>query len=379
MSDKQRYLTCLFFFKMAVGALLLLIGWDAIGLKGDSAGNVAMVTLLAFAPAAFARPLYWKISKFTDLTLIRISLFSSFVFVLIERSVMFATHAEKEIFYVIHFLLWIFIFLNEVTLERWFVTISKSMSDDELKSISGSSMAVIQFGIILGPILAGFSKNYSPQMPYYITAILFFIPLVFIATGKSQQIVINVKKSKVISRRFDILLAFSLIWPTLAVFNMAVPLVSNKYYTDGLNVAVALEVALALGSALAGVFYSKLSKILFNESLVAVGIAIICLCIEFFKTNMYLLSISIFLLGLFYGTLRISSRAYLAKNISPDEVGNLISKANALSSLLVAAYLYLFYIENKSTGSLFVMMIAFVVSSIFFVFMKRKSNDLANS
>src|SRR5579872_7350947 len=102
------YLLCLFLFKMAVGAILLIVGWDSLSFSKDWLLNICIIMALSFFPAAFARPLFQKFSKVFIPRLVTVCLWAASFTFLVEW---FLISKKSPALFFVHFILWIFIFI----------------------------------------------------------------------------------------------------------------------------------------------------------------------------------------------------------------------------------------------------------------------------
>jgi hypothetical protein len=364
LKNETIYLFCLFLFKTAVGALLLLIGWDALNLKGDSILNVTLVTGVAFLPAAFARPLYTRVAKHEDSKLIFHFMWIASLLVLLELIWMKVVNGSIYVFSIFHFILWILIFLVEVSFERWFVRISKTLEAEAVSKLSAVSMGLIQLGIIVGPVVIGISKKIDVTIPYVLTAILFIICAIYSRSAKPVSI--SESSVKIVNpHELLITTAFALVWPTIATFNMAVPLAVKLLNSTDINLAMLIEVALAVGSSMIGFVMSRL-KSPFNTTVIFLGIVISAFAFTIFSFSIELICLSSFFLGLFYGSMRISARAVFARLVEPKDAGTLMARANAFSAPIVILYLFCAYLEYSKFKTFFSMGLAYSLSGYLF-------------
>lgn len=367
MTVESTYLRTLFLFKVAVGALLLLVGWDALDIKGDSIFNITLLTGLAFVPAAFAKPLYYRLSHFAEDKITKIGLLFAAIFVLIEMLIL-----SKQIYFfaVVHFILWTIIFLIEVSLERWFVLAAKGLKTDEIKKLSGLSMTTIQLAIVIGPVIVALVKGINAQAPYVIISLLFIFGA-FISKIQSSHNSNSVQSVENLKTKTSYLFAFALIWPTLSVFNMIVPIMAKFGVGQSINVAAAFEVAVALGSATAGYLVSnKFFKL--DKKMGFVLVLATSILITLFYKDVLIAFILIFLLGIGYGLLRVLARQQLGVLFSPLEAGKLIATANALSSPFVVLFLALSYFEYHFFKTIFTFSLSFICSGLLFLYILRE-------
>jgi len=378
INKKYLYLSSLFLFKTSVGAILLLVGWDIIGVSSNSAFNVALITGLAFLPAAFAKPLYKKFGHLSEQSVAATSLIGSSLIVIAELLFISSGSDKIIIFGAIHFTLWTLIFLIETFLERWFVNISGELSYEETSKLSGLSMALIQVGIILGPIAIWATKLYSEKAPYLFTSCILAISAIPALLDKNKlSSIANTSNNNLSSNENKnngnlFILSFALVWPTVATFNMVIPLLIRNSFKQSISSAVALEVCLAAGSACIGFIASAYKKNIIIPLYSILGILLSTIALIGFTSSLTVLAISIFCIGLFYGSLRISARAALAKNFSGHYAGHIIATSNGLSAPLVVLYLLTCYYEYSTFQSIMFCGLSFLTSGLMFYQLTRR-------
>ena len=165
------YLTSLFFFKLAVGATLLATSWDTLSFSENKLLNVAIMMALSFLPAAFARPLF-NFCKFNLQKLLVVGFGSSAIFILLVGRTLIT---NIEIAFILNFILWIAIFLVEVSLEKWYVTLSQNPDPQAIRKLSGISTSIAQIGIILGPGLVIITEGFGHMVPYFFITMSFLL------------------------------------------------------------------------------------------------------------------------------------------------------------------------------------------------------------
>jgi hypothetical protein len=104
MQKTISYLSCWFLFKVAVGAILLLIGWDSIGISGNGSANIAITMGLSFLPAAFAKPLF---KKFSDIPIHKVLTFSLIICSILIITEHFLIRKCLYVFFIIHRRSWV--------------------------------------------------------------------------------------------------------------------------------------------------------------------------------------------------------------------------------------------------------------------------------
>jgi hypothetical protein len=371
------YLLCLFFFKVAVGAILLVIGWDSLSFSKDWLVNVCIVMALSFSPAAFARPLFQKFSKIFVPRLITCCLWIAGFIFLIEWVLI--SNRSIWLFFV-HFLLWIFIFIIEVAGEKWYVQLSQGHDIVKIRKLSGLSTSVGQIGIIIGPIIVMLAKHQSEFLPYPIIIAIFIGASIFslraqkyFKTAVSNNNPVELKKTALDKRnneKFWYTFSYALIWPTLTIFNISIPILAKFPIYNSINVAGFLEILMALATAVAGFahpYITKTTKNIFSlsQAIIIFFVLLCSLLISYiYQNNIFFLCSGIFLLGMSYVYLRVELRAHLSRRFEPQIGGKIIATANSWSGLLVILYTLLFYF-NANIGKPHRMNISFLVSFLF--------------
>lgn len=358
MKNIASYLSCLFFFKVAVGAILLVTGWDSLAISDNGLINITVIMALSFFPATFARPLFQQLGMIPIPTLLTFSLCIAGALIITEH---FLMEINLIATFIVHFILWIFIFVIEVACEKWYVSLSQNNQLTSIRKLSGTSTSIGQLGLILGPLLVMLSKEYSQALPYLIISATFIIASIF-----SLAALFNVNKKNIISnnspvvmdnqidkRRFLYVLGFALIWPTLTVFNLSIPVLAKTEY-NSINVAGFLEILIAMATVIAGFLHPYVTQaITFHKrTLLVFTTLFIALFVTYlFNANFLLISFGIFLLGLTFGYLRIELRTYLSQQFEPKVAGEIVAAANSWGGILVIIYAGLFYICTQIQGS----------------------------
>lgn len=349
-SDLFFYLTTLFLFKIAVGAILLAVGWDSLTLSHHEIENICIMMALSFLPAAFSKPLTEFFSTYSIHKILLIFLITSAVLIMVEY---FFMNAKSSFVFLINFILWIVIFLTDATCEKWYIALAHKMQLSDIRKMSGLSMTIGQFGVILGPALVLYLKNFN-HMQIYISIMMLFLlasaPIfisnkrytIFIKNSQDEYFQNNFKK-------FLYIIAYALIWPTLVVFNISAPIVSKTAY-HSMNIAGSMEILIGLGSAFSGIIHTVfigLFKSDFNRIYLASFLLIFLpTLIYFFNNHIVIMLASTFGIGIVFGYLRIELRAYIARFFNPKVGGSIIAFANSISAIFVAIYAFLFYVNS---------------------------------
>jgi hypothetical protein len=352
-SEARSYLTCLFFFKVAVGAVLLAIGWDALTVSSNPFASVSLIMALSFAPAAFARPLFKKLQHIATPRLLTGLLFCSGILILIESMLI---HADSYFLYVVHFILWIAIFLVEVATEKWFVTLSHTNALQKSRKLSGISTSVGQIGVICGPLAVMAARLINSNWCYLIIFLSFLLASITAFQGR-KSFTVQIKGSSASTANSTAtqnahkkiyILCFALIWPTLTIFNISIPVLAKSPIYNSINVAGLLEILIGAATASAGLLHGVVTNVGTYRQQISVVCTLFIMSLltsYFFAMHLWVISISIFLLGLSFGYLRVELRAYLSRRFPPSVGGEIIAAANSWSAPLVIIYSLLLYLN----------------------------------
>lgn len=369
-SNSLPYLVCLFFFKLSVGAILLAVSWDVLTLSANPIFNISLVMALSFIPAALARPLFKQCQSLSLAQLLTISLLLAALLMVVETHFILI---KSHWVFGVNFILWIFIFMAEVSCEKWYVSLSQGMALVDVRRLSGVSTSVAQVGVILGPVLVAIAKHFDHALIYWIITLALFcaaiVPLTLVLKAKAIQIKPTVKadEERDCSKRgrAAYVFAFALIWPTLVIFNISAPVLAKlQYHTIG--VAAMMEVFIGLATALAGFLHPTLTRLCTHKQRLAVvfiGLALSSITIYSLPAKLAVVLLCTFLIGLTFGYLRVELRTFLSRRYSPKVAGEIVVSANSWSAPLVLLYCLGFYF-NASMGASKVVMFAFPLSFI---------------
>jgi hypothetical protein len=216
---------------------------------------------------------------------------------------------------------------------------------------SGISTTVGQIGLIGGPLLMIIMKQFSYSLPYFFCMLVLLIsgavPLISqlqFKSDKQTNINYNLKKSP--SLIYTI--ALSLIWPTIAVFNITAPILAKSQF-NSINVAGVMEFLIGSAMALIGFFHITTIRYLNHYkriSYVYTSLIASASLIFLFPYSLKTIFISTFVIGLSFGYLRIELRAFLSQKFSSEQAGEIVACANSWSGPLVLIYCLLFYFES---------------------------------
>jgi len=344
------YLISLFVFKLAVGAIILLIAWDTLSITNHAAMSVSTIMVLSFLPAAFSKPLFTFVKTYSSKVILGSCFLLSAILILVDRYCI----SQSLIFelYVTNFILWIILFLIDVICERWYVAISKQLNNNQCQKLSGISTSMAQLGVILGPLLVVISKRLGENLSYITICTCFLLAALFAINSQSAPQAVNTQSqpAKLAPHALLYVLGFALIWPTLTIFNICIPLLAKSSAYNSIHIAGILDALIGCGMATIGFLYAKLNRFLtlqIRNTIALAALIISALATYVLSTHFILISISIFFLGLSFGYLRTQMRMKLSEKFSVQQAGSIVAKANMFSALFIIIYAAIFYINNR--------------------------------
>lgn len=148
--------------------------------------------------------------------------------------------------------------------------------------------------------------------------------------------------------------AISLIWPTLAVFNITAPIIAQSKF-HSINVAAVMEFLIGAATAIIGFCHIVTTRYLNHVSRILCVFLILListLLIYLYPDYLIIIFTSTFIIGITFGYLRIELRAFLAKNFTPEQASEIVSKGNSWSGPLVLIYCLAYYFNSRSNGIL---------------------------
>lgn len=276
-------------------------------------------------------------------------------FMLLGLELLFLIEKSSMVF-LVNFALWICIFLIEIIFEKWFVALSQNFKINEVRRLSGISTTVGQIGLIIGPLLMILLKQFSYSIPYFLCMLFLLAPgIVPFYLKLSSENTVNddshCKNTK--SPSIIYTLAFSLIWPTIAIFNITAPILAKNQF-NSINVAGFMEFVIGSAMAIVGIYH--VATIRYMNQFKRIGLCFFMLAsstilIFLFPFSLRTILFSTFIIGITFGYLRIELRAFLAHKFSSEDAGKIIARANSWSGPLVLIYCVAYYFDSGLRGS----------------------------
>lgn len=254
-----------------------------------------------------------------------------------------------------------------------------------VRKLSGISTGIAQVGVITGPVLVMLFKNLNYSISYWMIFSAFLaasLPLFIssIMNTKKQSIQQENEKNKEHKKGLYIA-AFSLIWPTLVIFNISAPLLAKTQY-NSINIAGIMEVIIGATMAIAGFSHAWITKILTHQtrvygffSILATGI----FTVYFFDTFKSLVFTGVALTGLSFGYFRVELRSFLSRRFSAKTAGQIVASANSWSAPLILLCCCVFYINSmieENKGILIALPCIFIITGLIFCVVLLKDKNL---
>lgn len=395
-SQEWVYLWSLALFKLSIGSSLIALGWDSMALEGDKYLNIAIVTVLTFIPAAFAKPIADKIRNQSEQTIIFRALS---LCALLALGIPLITETSKPLLAVWLLTYWTIIFLVENYFEQWFVTVSKEKSIAKANQLSSKSMFVIQVSTISGPIVVALTRSLNLVNSYFLIALMLTAGCLIAKKSKSTSSIKNksvfdsttysIKELSV--TEWSLVLSLAMIWPAVAVSNMVFPVFGKTFFSNSFNSAAFLEAILGLGMGLAGYLTASATRFLLNKKsmnkIITIVIVLSSLLFSVSQNNLILLAICTASIGIAFGHIRIEIRTRIADRLMPTKAGYIVTLANSLSAVLVTLFLMLTLMEFKSplvlfSGALsphFALPLTYVIAFLMLLFSISRLRDRENN
>lgn len=336
-------------YRLSCGALILAVNW-LMASNSNSFGWLAVTIALTFMPAMLV-PLMWR-SKSQSSSGKRLTQFSLLAVTAIAFAM--AMIGNPYILLTMNTLIWFFFFVMESSWESWFASECQGLSNRQIEKFSSISMSTNQAALMLGPLAAAYIFSDQPKKIIFLCMIIYLICFAVSWFSAVTQTVASsnanlAEENKAIQtvKISGTEMALLLIWPTLAMFNFMLP--AQIVSVGGSMTEVGLlDALMGLGMIVSGILVanSKLQRLILEYKLTLLFL-IAAMLLWVIGNGLLAWLISVFLLGLSFNIQRIVIRGRLAKQYAPAQVGQLISRANSFSFIIIAFSLCFFrdYLE----------------------------------
>lgn len=352
------YILSLFFYRLSNGCLILAVSWLLLNQSHTGEKNLVWVVISSFLPALLIAPMANYIFKFFSIT--KITVIGIFIVILIVFMMIFSI-SNPTIIIFLNFILWCIFFFLEGTWEAWFAEIMKSTTNQEkVKKLNSLSMTVSQVSLMLGPLLVGPSiRIFHEKGPFYSAICLYFMSIIlvlyfifssssFVLKKVDKKLIKQESLIEIIKKGPSLFLLASLIfvWPVLGMINMMLPIIGKKRLNGVVDKVAFLDAILCLGMAASGIFLAfQISKKMFSSKgiviLSVIGIlSIIPLCLIFKNFNNMVFCM--FAFGFTFGGLRIIMRNSFLEKLQPNEIGRIVTAANAFGFPIAAFFAFIY-------------------------------------
>jgi hypothetical protein len=384
--DDRSYLLAVSMFKLALGAIFLLVGWESLAFAGREVLTIAVATGLSFLPAAFAKPLFTRYAAAEPTKVLAAFLALAAAFV---ASLPYLKPLSPWLLGGVYFVTWIFFFVLEAGFERWFMTLAAAGGPDVAQRLSSVSTGVIQVSVICGPLVIAFVKSLpvAPAVPFFVIALALAAGAAVSGAARPEPAAAKAAAKAGARPRGAWLsvVALASIWPTIAIFNMVVPIIAKRYLARGIDSAAWLEFAFGGSMAVIGFTLVALRRRFGARRIaqvLAVAATIGCLAFALgFRVEAIILAATC-LIGVCYGFARIEVRAALSRRYAAADAATIIASANALSAPLVVGAVLVAYAEfslraGESARVSWTLPIAFAVSIALLSLAARETRRVA--
>jgi hypothetical protein len=335
------YISFCALYRMSTGALLLVVGWSLATGRSNNAESLALATFVSFIPAPIVPVLYrWLPRRFAG----RPTAVACFAALPVLTWLSAACLQGRTALIGLVFCLWLGFFLLEPLLEAWFTELAQGLAADRINRFSALSMTINQCCLMVGPVIAYAVVSRIGATSFVQVLAGLFAAMALVALAIMPRLehearpAVNAAGERT-SRQS--LLPLALIWPVLGTFNFMVPVYFSMQAGGNMAQAGIVDGAMGIGMAVAGFIslngFLALEKWRNGLSMLWVGLGAVVWWASAGRTVGHALAAA--MLGCGFGAMRIGCRSYLASHFSAQEVAGLVSKANALSLLVLLASL----------------------------------------
>lgn len=350
-------------YRLSCGALIIAINWLMV-INNSSLSWLASTVALTFIPAMIV-PLVWKKfsgelsgKKLTQFGLFSAAILSLTMFMVQNQSLLLGLNT----------ILWLFFFIMESSWESWFASECNDLTDRDIERYSSITMSANQAALMVGPVIVAYIFEHKPKLIILTCAVIyiFCFSVAFFVNRHNVGAALNNNNNKSLSDRPQHLeitgteLALLFIWPTLAMFNFMLPAQVASFNGSMAEVGL-LDALMGFGMIASGFMVANtgLSKLV-NRYKLNILLLIFAALLWHFGSGLYERLLSVFILGLSFNCQRIIIRGELAKKYKPDQVGKIVSIANAFSFILISTSLLFFY-NNLSVNWMIPFIYSFVI------------------
>nr|WP_241018325.1 MFS transporter [Paraburkholderia sp. Tr-20389] len=366
-------------YRLANGLLFLAVAWNLVQSSSHGALALALSAIFGFFPAVAAAPLgRWLLERIEPriLTLFGIAGLSACALAFIP----FLNTPDTLL--AINVVLLTIFFLLEGVWDALLATAAKRLPTKSGERLNSRQSAATQAGLMLGGLPLGFlirlggtdAPFIAAAVLYTISASMFLFPALRMLTTGSEQRDTPATSSterpgtRVLATSWRTLATLALVWPSLSLVNMVIPLVANTQGRGAVEQAAILDASIGLGMAFAGVMYEKLATLPPPSQKRAIAATAVFIPLPFavLLTLTYrfpMLCATFFLCGIGFGALRVSMRKQLMATQPAHRVGQIVVSCNAFG-FPVLALLALAYSQSWKLGPVIPMVVFLVFAGV---------------
>lgn len=350
-------------YRLSCGALIIAINWLMV-INNSSLSWLASTVALTFIPAMLV-PLVWKKysgglsgKKLTQFGLLSAAILSLTMFLVQDQYLLLGLNT----------IVWLFFFIMESSWESWFASECNGLADRDIERYSSITMSANQAALMIGPVIVAYIFEHKPKLVILICSVMYILCffIVFFVNRHNTVAEFNNHNNASLSDKPQHLeitgteLALLFIWPTLAMFNFMLP-AQVAYFNGSMAEVGLLDALMGLGMIASGFMVANAGvRKLINQYKLNILLLIFAALLWHFGGGLYARLTSVFILGLSFNCQRIIIRGELAKKYKPEQVGKIVSIANAFSFVLISTSLLIFY-NNLSVNWVIPFIYSFVI------------------
>ncbi|MBB5448363.1 MULTISPECIES: hypothetical protein [unclassified Paraburkholderia] len=344
------FLFCSTAYRLASGALLVSLTWTILNQHEGGYLPLAFAIFCSFIPAFITPALVRRFSSRMNGRQMSVGFLGCLAVLSVVAGV---SRNSTAALLAANLMIWLIFMLLEASLDMWFTQVQRGVPEALVRRISGATTASSQAALMVGPLLAaGFTPILGGLGFSVLLAAVFLLVGMLCHTRNGNTGAAERTQDTVSAPRLPlaVFVPMVLIWPTLGAFNFMLPVYVAKNGWALFELGV-LDAAFGLGMALIGllIILGALGKglIAFLSGLVALAFAAIGTWL-LVADSLLPKAISLLILGMAFGGIRVHIRAAIAFRYSEAAVGRCVSQANALATpvLLLILIVQLVAIES---------------------------------
>ncbi|AMO76029.1 MFS transporter [Pseudomonas citronellolis] len=328
------FLLCSTLYRLASGALLVSLTWNILHQHSVSYLPLAVAIFCSFIPAFVTPALVRRLS----LRMNGRQMSARFLGGLAVLGVIAGLSRYQTIALLLtNLIVWLLFLLLEASLDMWFTQVLRGLPEALVQRVSGATTASSQAALMIGPLLAAVLTPLLGNLGFAVLLAAIFLLVAAIcyqAGGGADAPPAKVRQASTPALPLSLFIPLLLVWPTLGAFNFMLPVFVTQQGWDLFQLGV-LDAAFGLGMALVGLLIitgasgPRLFAFLALLLLLSAASALAWLILP---SQLAAKSLCLVVLGVAFGGARVHIRAAIAHRLEEAEVGQAVSRANALAT-----------------------------------------------